>query len=130
MHHSAGHAVRYGLTLGLRGAISAVATALALLLLRWLYLLLRRRQGMGLGDVKLAAGIAAWLGARQMLVVFFLAVAGGALVTLALLALNRGKPHTGTGPRAVPFGTFLALAAIYGLFFGWSTLLWYMHFFA
>lgn len=130
MRHGVGYAMRYGLTLGLRGAISAVATALALLLLRWIYLLLRRRQGMGLGDVKLAAAIAAWLGARQMIVVFFLAVMSGSLVTLALLALGRGKARPGTGPRAVPFGTFLSLAAIYGLFFGWTTLVWYMHFFA
>jgi leader peptidase (prepilin peptidase) / N-methyltransferase len=130
LHHSGREGLRYGLTLGLRGAISAVATALALLLLRWLYVLLRKRQGMGLGDVKLAAGIAAWLGARQMLVVFFVAVVSGALVTLTLLALTRNKARSGTGPRAVPFGTFLALAAIYGLFFGWSTLFWYMHFFA
>jgi leader peptidase (prepilin peptidase)/N-methyltransferase len=130
VQHGAGYALRYGLALGLRGTISAVATALALLLLRWLYVLLRKRQGMGLGDVKLAAGIAAWLGARQMLVVFFVAVVCGALVTLTLLALVRRKARTGTGPRAVPFGTFLALAAIYGLFFGWRTLLWYMHFFA
>jgi prepilin signal peptidase PulO-like enzyme (type II secretory pathway) len=79
--------------------------------------------------VKLAAGIAAWLGARQMLVVFFVAVVSGALVTLTLLALARREARSGTGPRAVPFGMFLALAAIYGLFFGWSTLLWYMHFF-
>jgi leader peptidase (prepilin peptidase)/N-methyltransferase len=130
LHHSVSEGLRYGLKLGLRGVISAVATALALLLLRWLYVLLRKRQGMGLGDVKLAAGIAAWLGARQMLVVFFVAVVSGALVTLTLLALARKKARSGTGPRAVPFGTFLALAAIYGLFFGWSTLLWYMHFFA
>lgn len=129
MPHGAGYALRYGLMLGLRGAISAVATALTLLSLRWLYVLLRRRQGMGLGDVKLAAGIAAWLGARQMLVVFFFAVVSGALVSLTLLALARRKGRTRRGPRAVPFGTFLALAAIYGLFFGWSTLLWYMHFF-
>jgi leader peptidase (prepilin peptidase)/N-methyltransferase len=129
LHHSVSEGLRYGLTLGLRGAISAVATALGLLLLRWLYVLLRKRQGMGLGDVKLAAGIAAWLGARQMLVVFFVAVVSGALVTLTLLALARREARSGTGPRAVPFGMFLALAAIYGLFFGWSTLLWYMHFF-
>jgi leader peptidase (prepilin peptidase)/N-methyltransferase len=130
MHLGVDHALRYGLALGLRGAISAVAIALALLLLRWLYSVVRKRQGMGLGDVKLAAGIAAWLGARDMLVVFFIAVVSGALVTLTLLALTRRKPRTGTGPRAVPFGTFLALAAIYGLFFGRSTLLWYMHFFS
>jgi leader peptidase (prepilin peptidase) / N-methyltransferase len=129
MRNRAGIALRYGFMLGLRGAISAVATALALLLLAWLYWLMRRRHGMGLGDVKLAAGIAAWLGARQMLVVFFFAVASGALVSLAFLAFRRAKAATETGPYAVPFGTFLASGAIYSLFFGWSTLLWYMHFF-
>ena len=104
--------------LGLRGAISAAATALALLLLRWLYSLVRRRQGLGLGDVKLAAAIAAWLGARQMCVVFFLAVVTGALTALLVLALRGRKRAKSEGPLAVPFGTFLALAGIYCAFLG------------
>jgi leader peptidase (prepilin peptidase)/N-methyltransferase len=115
--------------LGLRGAISAAATALALLLLRWLYMLVRRRQGIGLGDVKLAAAIAAWLGARQMCVVFFLAVVTGALTALAVLALRDRKTGTSQGPLAVPFGTFLALAGIYCAFLGDATLQWYLSFF-
>ena len=59
MHRGAAYAWHSALLLGLRGAISAAATALVLLLLRWLYSLVRRRQGLGLGDVKLAAAIAA-----------------------------------------------------------------------
>jgi leader peptidase (prepilin peptidase)/N-methyltransferase len=129
MHHGASYAWHTALILGLRGAISACATALALLLLRWLYSLLRRRQGLGLGDVKLAAAIAAWLGARQMCVVFFLAVVTGALTALLVLALRGQKATTQEGPLAVPFGTFLALAGIYCSFLGLDTLRWYLNFF-
>ena len=133
MHRGAAYAWHTALILGLRGglrgAISACATALALLLLRWLYSLLRRRQGLGLGDVKLAAAIAAWLGARQMCVVFFLAVVTGALTALLVLALRGRKATTQAGPLAVPFGTFLALAGIYCSFLGLDTLRWYLNFF-
>ena len=115
--------------LGLRGAISAAATAMALLLLRWIYSLVRRRQGLGLGDVKLAAAIAAWLGARQMCVVFFLAVVTGALTALAVFALRGHKRSRSEGPLAVPFGTFLALGGIYCSFLGSMTLVWYLGFF-
>ena len=129
MHHGAAYAWHAALTLGVRGAISAAATALALLLLRWIYALVRRRQGLGLGDVKLAAAIAAWLGARQMCVVFFLAVVTGALTALLVLALRGHKRAKSEGPLAVPFGTFLALAGIYCAFLGEATLMWYLHFF-
>ncbi|HZD76483.1 MAG TPA: prepilin peptidase, partial [Acidobacteriaceae bacterium] len=98
-------------------------------LLRWLYALVRRRQGLGLGDVKLAAAIAAWLGARQMCVVFFLAVVTGAVTALLALALRGHKRAKSEGPLAVPFGTFLALAGIYCAFLGDATLRWYMNFF-
>ena len=129
MHHGAAYAWHSALALGLRGAISAAATALALLLLRWIYALVRRRQGLGLGDVKLAAAIAAWLGARQMCVVFFLAVVTGALTALLVLALRGHKRAKSEGPLAVPFGTFLALAGIYCAFLGEATLMWYLNFF-
>jgi leader peptidase (prepilin peptidase)/N-methyltransferase len=129
MHRGAAFAWHSALMLGLRGAISAAATALALLLLRWIYSLVRRRQGLGMGDVKLAAAIAAWLGARQMCVVFFLAVITGALTALVVLAV-RGRQRTRSeGPLAVPFGTFLALAGIYCSFLGDLTLAWYLDFF-
>ena len=129
MDRGAAYAWHSALALGLRGAISAAATALALLLLRWVYSLVRRRQGLGLGDVKLAAAIAAWLGARQMCVVFFLAVVTGALTALLLLAVRGHKRAKSEGPLAVPFGTFLALAGIYCTFLGEVTLKWYLNFF-
>ena len=127
--HGMAYAVHSALALGLRGSISAAATALALLLLRWIYSLVRHRQGLGLGDVKLAAAIAAWLGARQMCVVFFLAVVTGALIALLLLAVRGREKTKSEGPLAVPFGTFLALAGIYCAFLGDTTLEWYLNFF-
>ena len=117
-HHGAAYAWHSALVLGLRGSISAAATALALLLLRWIYSLVRRRQGLGLGDVKLAAAIAAWLGARQMCVVFFLAVVTGALTALVAGRAWPQETDNQQGPLAVPFGTFLALAGIYCAFLG------------
>jgi leader peptidase (prepilin peptidase) / N-methyltransferase len=129
MHRGPAHAWHSALMLGLRGAISAGATAAALLLLRWIYSLVRRRQGLGLGDVKLAAAIAAWLGARQMCVVFFLAVVTGALTALVVFALRGHRRSKAEGPLAVPFGTFLALAGIYCSFLGDITLQWYLSFF-
>ena len=115
--------------LAVRGAISAAAAALVLLALRWFYWLLRHHQGMGLGDVKLAAAIAAWLGARQMLLVLFLAAVTGALTGVATVALRRGHQAVPMRQHAVPFGTFLCIAGIYCVFFGRVTLLWYLHFF-
>jgi leader peptidase (prepilin peptidase) / N-methyltransferase len=129
LSHGAAYAWHSAFALGLRGSISAAATALALLLLRWLYSLIRHRQGLGLGDVKLAAAIAAWLGARQMCVVFFLAVVTGALTALVVLAVRGHKRAKSEGPLAVPFGTFLALAGIYCAFWGDATAEWYLNFF-
>jgi leader peptidase (prepilin peptidase)/N-methyltransferase len=129
LYRGAAYAWHSAWSLGLRGTISAVATAAALLLLRWLYSLVRHRQGIGLGDVKLAAAIAAWLGARQVCVVFFLAVITGALTALAVLAWRDRKMAKSQGPLAVPFGTFLALAGIYCAFLGEPTLQWYLSFF-
>ena len=65
------------------------------------------RDGMGFGDVKMAAVLGAWLGAAA--VPFFLmgAFAVGVLVTLPLLALGRVNAKF-----AVPFGPFLCLSAM------------------
>jgi leader peptidase (prepilin peptidase) / N-methyltransferase len=120
--HSAG-------ALALRGSISAAAAALLLLALRWFYWLLRRQQGMGLGDVKLAAGMAAWLGLRRMGVALFLAAVLGALAGTLLAAAHRRRAPLLKGNYALPFGAFLCLAGIYCVFFGQRTLLWYLHFF-
>lgn len=116
--------------MGLRAVISAAAAALGLLLIRALYFAVRRRIGLGLGDVKLAAAIAAWLGIRQFLLVFFLAVVVGALVGITIIGPRYQQAHKQPEePARVPLGFFLCLAAIYAAFLGRATLAWYLRLF-
>ena len=72
------------------------------------YWLVRRQEGMGMGDVKLVAMMGAFLGAAPA-VPFILVVASmlGALVGVGLVLFGGRGLKT-----AVPFGPFLALAAM------------------
>lgn len=110
-----------------RSLLAASVAAAALLLLAGVYWLARRRTGMGMGDVKLLAMLAAWLGLRQAAVVLFLATLAGALYGLPMMLLHRGEEPR--GQLAIPFGTMLGLAGLYSIFLGERTLGWYMQFF-
>jgi len=77
--------------------------------------LLRREEGMGLGDVKMLAMIGAFLGVEAMLVTLFVSFLTGAVVGLVLLALRQGALRS-----RLPFGAFLAPAAVFSLFWGRS----------
>ncbi len=96
------------------GRIVAVLGAAAILLLiRAAYRRLRNREGMGLGDVKLLAMIAAFLGFWPAILALFLGVLSGAVYGVSQLATGRAKAAT-----RLPFGSFLAagglIAALYG----------------
>lgn len=78
------------------------------LALRLAYRLVTGREGMGLGDVKLMAGIGAGLGVAALPMVTLLAGVS-ALVVTGLRAWRRGRGLRRAG--RVPFGAFLALAA-------------------
>src|SRR6202041_1681726 len=69
--------------------LAAAIAAAALLLIAGAYWLARRRMGMGMGDVKLLAMLAAWLGLRQTAVVLFLAALAGTLYGLPLMLFHR-----------------------------------------
>ena len=86
--------------------LRGIGTAALLLMMRWCYARLRNREGLGLGDVKLAAGIGVWLPIDAIPVCFALA-AGSALV-LVLLAHRLGRPMDAT--TKLPFGAFLCPA--------------------
>jgi leader peptidase (prepilin peptidase)/N-methyltransferase len=105
----------------------AAAAAVLILAIRGLYWLIRRREGMGLGDAKLLAMIAAWLGPKSTLLAFFLAVVGGALYGLLWLAAKKGR---GSSTAQLPLGSFLCAAAIYTAFQGRATIDWYFSLFA
>ncbi|NPV59085.1 MAG: prepilin peptidase [Actinobacteria bacterium] len=70
-------------------------------------------RGFGMGDAKLAAFTGAILGWRAEVVGFFIGVALGALVGIALmLAGKKGRKSR------IPFGPFLAAGALIALFWG------------
>ncbi len=99
---------------GLLSAALGAAAGAGILTLVWaIWYAIRREHGMGFGDVKMLAMIGAFLGLRSMGVALFVAVLAGALTGLALLAVGR------FGFRSkLPFGFFLAVGALVGLFFG------------
>ncbi len=109
------------LTGSLAGAAGAAAT---LLLIRWMYRLLRRREGMGLGDVKLAALLGAWLGIAGAALTLVLAVVLAAVVGVAAMAVLR-RP---AASLRLPFGCFLSAGAALCIFMGEPLLRWYFGF--
>lgn len=75
---------------------------------------------MGWGDVKFLAMIGAFLGWKSLLLcLLWGAVLGVAIGGGYLLATGKGRR------TPLPFGTFLAIAAVLSLFFGPSTWSWY-----
>jgi leader peptidase (prepilin peptidase)/N-methyltransferase len=103
------------------GCIAAVCgAAIILLAVRWVYKRVRGREGMGLGDVKLLAMIAAFLGFTQSLFALFAGVLAASLYGLTLLALRRA-----TSTTRIPFGSFLAAGGVFAALFGNSLLSWY-----
>ncbi len=93
--------------------VSICGAALVLLLIRWLYRAIRHRDGMGLGDVKLLAMIAAFLGFWPAVLSLFIGTLTAGFYGVLLLA--RGKVGA---TSKLAFGSFLCVgglvAAIYG----------------
>jgi leader peptidase (prepilin peptidase)/N-methyltransferase len=97
-----------GWTVGLGDALwGAVAGYLSLWSVYWLFKLATGKEGMGYGDFKLLAALGAWLGVKMLLPIILGASLIGAVVGIAMklsAALREG--------RYVPFGPFLAGAAL------------------
>jgi leader peptidase (prepilin peptidase)/N-methyltransferase len=104
------------------GRIAAIAgAALILLAVRWGYKALRKRDGMGLGDVKLLAMIAAFLGFGETLLALFAGVIAASVYGIVLLARRRAS-----GASKLPLGSFLAAGGLLSALFGPQILAWYM----
>lgn len=97
----------------LRSLIGALVGGGLLLGIALLYKLIRGVEGMGMGDVKMMAMIGSFLGQKLALVTIFIAALGGAIAGL-LLVLVRKRGFR----QSLPFGVFLAPAAILALFVG------------
>jgi leader peptidase (prepilin peptidase) / N-methyltransferase len=93
--------------------LAIIVTAGLLLLIRWLYWIIRHREGMGLGDVKLIAMLAAWLGLTATLLAFFIGALLGAVAGLVVIAIPSVRDDgEGWATTKLPFGTFLCIGGI------------------
>jgi leader peptidase (prepilin peptidase) / N-methyltransferase len=85
------------------------------------YYRLRGIEGMGMGDVKMLAMVGAFLGWELMLVTLLLSTLLGTIVGVGIITARRGDMK-----YALPFGTFLAVAAVTAGFVGDSFVHWYV----
>lgn len=112
--------------LGMR-LLAILAAAALILIIRWTYWLIRRREGIGLGDAKLMALLAAWLGLPGALLAFFLGITFGAIVSVALLALpNRPDSAHAWARTKLPLGTFLCIGGVISSLWGQPILAAYL----
>jgi leader peptidase (prepilin peptidase)/N-methyltransferase len=93
--------------------LGVLAGSGTLWLLAWGYFRLRKIEGMGGGDIKLAAMFGVVLGWQLTVVALFLAALVGSLWGGLLIARGRGD-----GLTAIPFGTLLAPAAMVAFLWG------------
>jgi leader peptidase (prepilin peptidase)/N-methyltransferase len=78
-------------------------------------------EGMGGGDVKMLAMIGAFLGWKQVVLTLVLSSFLGSVIGVAVLAFRRGGLKS-----ALPYGTFLSLAALVSSLFGERLVDWYL----
>jgi leader peptidase (prepilin peptidase) / N-methyltransferase len=89
--------------------------------IRWVWYQVKGVEAMGLGDVKMLAMIGAFLGWKQVWVVLFIASLAGAIVGIVILR-TRGRSLA----SRLPFGTFLAVAALVASMVGDALVAWYV----
>jgi leader peptidase (prepilin peptidase)/N-methyltransferase len=107
------------LPLFLNIAFAIMVAAGLVLLIRWIYWLIRRREGIGLGDAKLMAMLAAWLGLPGALLSFGIGVVFGAIVALMMLVGPNTHEKPGTWALTkLPLGTFLCIGGIVSALWG------------
>ena len=97
------------------GASAAIAGGLMFLIA------LAYPRGMGMGDAKLVAMIGLFIG-RAVAPATLIGFALGALVGVAMIA----RQGSAARKQAIPFGPFLALGGIVGLWFGDDMVQWYL----
>ena len=84
------------------------------------YFRIRGREGMGLGDVKMMAGVGAFLGLKRTMMTVLVGSLLGSVIGIVLIAVSKkGRDYE------LPFGTFLGGGALLVLFFGTPALHWY-----
>jgi leader peptidase (prepilin peptidase)/N-methyltransferase len=111
-----------GLVTGFKSALlGAVSGAAFLLLIAGLYYVIKKKEGMGMGDVKLLAMLGAFLGVRSVFFIIFASSLLGALYGIPYILLTKKDTK-----HAIPFGPFLAAAGVLYLFYGDKIISYYL----
>ncbi|RKX25581.1 MAG: prepilin peptidase [Candidatus Zixiibacteriota bacterium] len=84
----------------------------------WLF----KKESMGGGDIKMAAMLGAFLGWQKVAFVFIAASAIGLVVSVAVMCISSKMRQT----RIIPFGPFLASAAVLAIIYGDRIIHWYL----
>jgi len=101
--------------------IGAVIGGGILLVVGLVYEKLRKRQGLGMGDVKMMAMVGAFLGYPLAILTLMAGSLFGTLLGIALMLAGRGSLQT-----KLAFGVFLGIGTVISIFYGLSFLLWYL----
>jgi len=72
-----------------------------------IYLWVRRKEGMGMGDVKMIAMIGFWMGLPTTIIIIILSSILGSLVGIGLMLFKKMDRN-----QLIPFGSFLSLTTI------------------
>jgi len=104
----------------IHGVIGGLIGLFFMAVIYFFALLIYRREGLGLGDVKLAVVMGLATGPRLVLLAITLGAVIGGVTGIALIMLGIKKR---TEP--IPLGTFLAPATVLTLFWGNDILNWY-----
>jgi leader peptidase (prepilin peptidase) / N-methyltransferase len=111
-----------GLALSLLGSLlGAVIGAGSLFAVAFFYEKVRKRQGLGMGDVKMMAMVGAFLGYRLTILTIFLGSFSGLLAGIYLIVFRKMSLQT-----KLAFGVFLGGGAALSLFYGLPLLRWYL----
>jgi leader peptidase (prepilin peptidase)/N-methyltransferase len=102
-------------------ALGVLAGAGILLMLNIISPIVFKKQGMGMGDVKLGAVIGLFLGWKLALFTLLIASVLGTVYGLPKMLGNKEKRSEPFG-----FGPFLALGSLAAYFFGSPVILWYL----
>jgi leader peptidase (prepilin peptidase)/N-methyltransferase len=109
--------------------IGACVGAGAIAIAGWLGEVALKKEAMGFGDVTLMAVVGAALGPQRALLTVFLGAALGAVSFLLLVYpiawIQSRRKQEAVDLPLVPFGVFLAPAAMIALFFGQAMIDWY-----
>lgn len=102
--------------------IGILAGGGSLLIVAYAYELITRKEGMGGGDIKLLAMMGAFLGWKSIPFIIFVGSLLGSVIGISLMIAQKKDSKL-----AIPFGPFLATAAIIYIFFGDNIIGWYLN---